>query len=126
MVGRFHVRPGDNGDGDEWLVWDNAVNGHRGRCPSEAEANALAADLELQYTVHGPRDPANVRRVDPPISVDAWQQRAGELDAWVNEGGRWLGRVRHADGKISFINGDDIRPTSAIGGTAPAPGKAGS
>jgi hypothetical protein len=56
MVGRFNVRPGDNGDGD-WLVWDNAVNGHRGRCRTEVEANALAADLELQYTVHGPARP---------------------------------------------------------------------
>ncbi|TDW94493.1 hypothetical protein EV137_1804 [Kribbella pratensis] len=28
-MGRFNVRPGENGDGD-WLVWDNAVSGHRG------------------------------------------------------------------------------------------------
>ena len=32
MVGRFNVR---SGDGDEdWTVWDNAANGHRGSCPS--------------------------------------------------------------------------------------------
>jgi hypothetical protein len=108
MVGRFNVRPGDNGDG-EWMVWDNAMNGHRGRCASEAEANGLAADLELQYTVHGLRDQADVRLIDPPVPVDGWQQRVGELDAWVNEGGRWLGRVRHADGRVSFIDQSDIR-----------------
>jgi hypothetical protein len=56
MVGRFNVRPGD-GDGD-WLVWNNAMNGHRGRGMSQPEANGLAADLELQYNVHGPRDQA--------------------------------------------------------------------
>ncbi|WP_432877225.1 hypothetical protein ACQPYH_28300 [Kribbella sp. CA-245084] len=116
MVGRFNVRPGTNGDGD-WMVWDNAVNGHRGRCESEAEANGLAADLELQYTVHGPRDPANVRRIDPPVSVDAWQQRVGRLDAWINEGGRWLGRVWHDDGRVSFIDQNDIRPTPDTAGT---------
>src|SRR6266545_8004611 len=109
MVGRFNVRPGDNGDGD-WMVWDNAMNGHRGRCASEAEANALAADLELQYTVHGPRDQADVRRIDPPVPVDGWQPRVGELDAWVNEGGRWLGRVWYPDGRVSFIDQSDIRP----------------
>jgi hypothetical protein len=70
----------------------------------------LAAELELQYTVHGPRDPANVRRVDPPITVDAWTPSAGQLDAWVNEGGRWLGRVRRPDGRVSFIDQNDIRP----------------
>ncbi|MEV4260564.1 hypothetical protein [Kribbella sp. NPDC049584] len=117
MVGRFNVRPGDNGD-DDWLVWDNAVNGHRGRCATEVEANALAADLELQYTVHGPRDPANVRRVDPPITVDAWTPGAGQLDAWVNEGGRWLGRVRRADGRVSFIDQNDIRPAPGRDGVA--------
>lgn len=50
MMGRFNVCPGD-GD-DEWLVCDNAVNGHRGRCSTQAEANALAAGLELQWCMH--------------------------------------------------------------------------
>ena len=76
----------------------------------EIEANALASDLELQYTVHGPRDQADVRRVDPPVPVDGWRQRIGELDAWINEGGRWLGRVRHAGGRVSFIDQSQIRP----------------
>ncbi|WP_350280479.1 hypothetical protein [Kribbella sp. HUAS MG21] len=108
MVGRFHVRPGD-GD-NEWLVWDNAVNGHRGRCRTQAEAITLAADLELQYTVHGPRDQATVRRIDPPMPVDGWNRHVGKLDAWISEGGRWLGRVWHPDGRVSFIDQDDLRP----------------
>ncbi|WP_406051328.1 hypothetical protein [Kribbella sp. NBC_00889] len=110
MVGRFNVRPGD-GDND-WQVWDNAVNGHRGRCPSQAEALALAADLELQYTVHGPRDQATVRRIDPPVPVDGWMRHVGQLDAWINEGGRWLGRVWCRDGRVSFLDQADIRPVT--------------
>ena len=45
------MRPGDGVS--EWLVWDNAMNGHRGSGLSQAEANEVAADLELQYDVHG-------------------------------------------------------------------------
>ncbi|TCO33054.1 hypothetical protein EV652_10353 [Kribbella steppae] len=108
MVGRFNVRPGDGVT--EWLVWDNAMNGHRGSGLSQAEANEVAADLELQYDVHGARDAANVRRVSPPVPVDAFQ-RAGVLDAWVLESGRWLGRVRQPDGRIAWIDQDDLRAT---------------
>jgi hypothetical protein len=110
MVGRFNVRP-DDGD-SEWLVWDNAVNGHRGRCQTEDEANALAADLELQYDVHGPRDQANVRRVTPPVPVDVWQ-RAGVLDAWVREQGCWVGRVRMPDGRTAWIDQAELRAAPA-------------
>ena len=108
MVGRFNVRPGDAVN--DWLVWDNAMNGHRGRGLSQAEAAEVAADLELQYDVHGARDQTNVRRVSPPVPVDAWQ-RAGVLDAWVLENGRWLGRVRLPDGRIAWIDQDDLRAT---------------
>jgi len=86
MVGRFNVRPGDGVS--DWLVWDNAMNGHRGRGLSQAEAAEVAADLESQYDVHGAGDQANIRRVSPPVPGDAWQ-RAGVLDAWVLENGRW-------------------------------------
>jgi hypothetical protein len=106
MVGRFNVRPGDGVD--DWSVWDNAMNGHRGRGLSQAEANAVAADLELQYDVHGARDQANVRRISPPVPVDAWQ-RAGVLDAWVREKDRWLGRVRMPDGRIAWIDQGELR-----------------
>jgi hypothetical protein len=58
---------------------------------TEAEANAVAADLELQNTVHGPRDQADVGWVNPPVPVDGWQQQVGEMDAWICEGRRWLG-----------------------------------
>jgi hypothetical protein len=71
----------------------------------------------LQYDVHGPRDEANVRRVSPPVPVDAWQ-RTGVLDAWVLESGRWLGRVRQPDGRIAWIDQDDLRATP---GSAQAP-----
>ena len=117
MVGRFNVRPDDGGGGD-WLVWDNAMNGHRGRCATEVEANALAADLELQYTVHGPRDQADVRRVEPPVPVDAWQKSIGDLDAWVSEGGRWLGRIRLPDGRVAWLDQNDIRQSSYSNGDA--------
>jgi hypothetical protein len=68
----------------------------------------VAADLELQYDVHGARDQADVRRVSPPVPVDAWQ-RAGVLDAWVREQGRWLGRVRMPDGRIAWIDQGELR-----------------
>jgi hypothetical protein len=86
----------------------------------------VAADLELQYDVHGARDQADVRRVSPPVPVDAWQ-RAGVLDAWVREQGRWLGRVRMPDGRIAGSTkansarrqtANRPRPTS---GSRPAP-----
>jgi hypothetical protein len=83
------------------------------------EAYALAADVELQYRVHGPRDQANVRRVSPPVPVDAWQERVGELDAWVNEDGRWLGRVRLPDGRVAWIDESDVRPTADGNQVAP-------
>ncbi|MFG1626778.1 hypothetical protein [Kribbella sp. NPDC049227] len=72
------MRPGDGDDGG-WMVWDNAMHGHRGTCSTEIEPTALAGDLELQYAVHGPRDQASVRRVDPPMPVDGRLQRVGEL-----------------------------------------------
>jgi hypothetical protein len=104
------------------MVWDNAVNGHRGRCASQVEANALAADLELQYTVHGQRDPTLVRRLAQPVTVDTWNRRAGELDAWINEGGRWIGRVRLSDGQFLWLDEGEIRPAEhgqqAAGGHA--------
>ncbi len=68
----------------------------------------MAADLELQYGVHGARDQSDVRRVSPPVPVDAWQ-RAGVLDAWVREQGRWLGRVRMPDGRIAWIDQGELR-----------------
>lgn len=109
MVGRFNVRPGD---GDEWLVWDNATNGHRGRCKTDAEAYELASDLELQHDARGPRNPGDVRRLNDPTRVGVWQRDASELTAWIRENGRWIGCVKLEDGRVFWIDQDDLRPES--------------
>jgi hypothetical protein len=107
MVGRFNVRPG-TGDND-WSIWDNAANGQRGSGLSEQQARAEAADLELQYDAHGYRPPETVRRVDPPVPVERAWQPVGVVDAWVREGGRWVGRVRHAGGEVSWVPEGELR-----------------
>ncbi|MEJ1105688.1 MULTISPECIES: hypothetical protein [unclassified Kribbella] len=105
--GRFNVR---SGDGDEdWLVWDNAANGNRGSGLSEQAANRLAADLELQYDVYGPRSPDQVRRVDPPKPVEKAWQPAGFLDAWIFEQGTWIGRVRGPGDTFTWIPQVELR-----------------
>jgi hypothetical protein len=54
---------------------------------------------------------ADRREVDPPIQVDiARWSKAGQLDWWVKERQQWLGRVRGADGKQSWIRAADLRP----------------
>ena len=110
MVGRFNVRSGD-GDHD-WVIWDNAANGHRGSGLTEREAHEQAADLELQYDAHGYRAPDTVRRVDPPVPIEAFHP-AGVLDAWVRENGDWTGRIRQPDGTFVWIRRTDLRRTEA-------------
>ncbi len=46
------------------------------------------------------------------MPVDAWQKSIGDLDAWVSEGGRWLGRVRLSDGRVTWLDQNDIRQSS--------------
>jgi hypothetical protein len=41
IVGRFNVRSGDGVS--DWLVWDKAMNGHRGRGLSQVEAAQVVA-----------------------------------------------------------------------------------
>lgn len=108
MVGRFNVRPGA-GEQD-WVIWDNGANGQRGSGLDEQTAHEQAADLELQYDAHGYRDRDAVRRVDPPVAVEAFQP-AGVLDAWVRENGEWIGRVRDADGRYVWIRQSALRQT---------------
>jgi hypothetical protein len=84
-VGRFNVREGAGAE--DWSVWDNAANGTRGAGLSEDAACRLAADLELQYDVYGPRSPDHVRRVDPPVPVEKAWVAAGFVDAWVSSRG---------------------------------------
>jgi hypothetical protein len=107
MVGRFNVREG-SGD-EDWSVWDNAANGSRGAGLSEQAAHRLAADLELQYDVYGPRSPDHVRRVGPQVPVEKAWQPAGFLDAWIFERGTWVGRVRGRDDKVSWIPQAELR-----------------
>jgi hypothetical protein len=107
MVGRFHVRSG-SGD-DDFVVWDNAANGNRGSGLSEKEAHRLAADLELQYDVYGPRSPDHIRRVDPPKPVEKAWVPAGWLDAWIYEQGTWFGRVRGPGDTFSWIPQTELR-----------------
>jgi hypothetical protein len=70
-----------------------------------------AAELELQYDAHGYRTPETVRRVDPPVPVEAWQ-RAGVLDAWPARTGL-VGRVRLHDGTFVWIRDTNIRRAEA-------------
>jgi hypothetical protein len=54
---------------------------------------------------------ADRRAVDPPVPVDiATWSKAGQLDWWVKERQRWLGRVRGADGKQRWVKAADLRP----------------
>jgi hypothetical protein len=56
---------------------------------------------------------ADRREVDPPIQVEAatWSN-AGQLDWWVKERGKWMGRVRRSDGRQEWIKAADLRPAS--------------
>lgn len=107
MVGRFNVHEGAGAE--DWSVWDNAANGTRGSGLAEDAAHRLAADLELQYDVYGPRSPDHVRRVDPPVPVEKAWVAAGWVDAWIFEQGTWFGRVRGRDNKFSWIPGIELR-----------------
>ena len=110
MFGRFKVRP-DTETG-QYGVWDGGSNGWRGRGLPEAAAHQLAADLELQYDAHGPRDTATVRRLEAPQEVDiATWEPGGLLDAWVfsRRDGEWIGRVRRPDGTITWLRSTELR-----------------
>lgn len=113
MVGRFKVRK--DGDGrTAHGVWDGAANGWRARDLTEQQAHQVAADLELQYDAHGPRPPETVRRVQPPrpVARAVWQS-GGVIEAWVRQRGVWYGRVRGADGHISWIPAAELRPDTS-------------
>ncbi|MEV6286053.1 hypothetical protein [Kribbella sp. NPDC051770] len=110
MLGRFTVRPSNDGDGT-YGVWDGAVNGWRASgLASDLEAERMKADLDLQFNAHGPRPATEVRVVNPATPVQyAADWRPGELDAWVLDAGEWLGRVRAPDGHITWIPGTALR-----------------
>ncbi|WP_433020067.1 hypothetical protein [Kribbella sp. CA-294648] len=110
MLGRFTVRPSDDGS-STFGVWDGAVNGWRVTNLDRAAAEQMKTDLDLQFNAHGPRPASDIRSVAPPQSVElvtAWEP--GELDAWIRDDGQWLGRVRDRDGYIAWIPQSDLRP----------------
>jgi hypothetical protein len=77
----------------------------------KAAAEQMKTDLDLQFNAHGPRPADDVRSVDPPQPVEhltAWEP--GELDAWIRDGGQWLGRLRDRDGHVAWIPQSDLRP----------------
>jgi hypothetical protein len=56
---------------------------------------------------------ADCREVNPPIEVDvATWSNAGQLDWWVKERGKWMGRVRGSDGRQHWIRAVDLRPAT--------------
>ncbi|WP_427896724.1 hypothetical protein ACQHIV_42105 (plasmid) [Kribbella sp. GL6] len=115
MVGRFNVRAG-SGDTD-WIVFDNAANGNRGSGLTEDAAHQLAADLELQYDVYGPRKPEEVRRFAQPVPVERIGQPgvlAGWQDCWVRDRGIWVGRVKTREQRYVWIPGSELRKVDVI------------
>jgi hypothetical protein len=53
---------------------------------------------------------ADRREVDPPVEVQSatWSD-GGQLDWWVKERGKWMGRVRGPDGRQRWIKAADLR-----------------
>ena len=110
MLGRFTVRPSDDGSG-RFGVWDGAVNGWRATgIDDETAAQELASELDVQYDAHGPRPADAVRRVDPAQPVQRAEWSSGELDVWIRHNGEWLGRFRDRDGRVKWIPGSELRP----------------
>jgi hypothetical protein len=76
MLGRFTVRPSDDGSGG-FRVWDGAVNGWRATgLDDEEKANELATDLDVQYDAHGPRAPGRGQSAARYLGLGA----AGRMD----------------------------------------------
>jgi hypothetical protein len=110
MLGRFTVRPADDGS-NGFGVWDGAVNGWRATgLDDEGKARELASDLDVQYAAHGPRPADAVRHVEPAQKVQRATWSTGELDVWIRDNGEWLGRVRDKNGNITWVPGTDLRP----------------
>ena len=85
MLGRFTVRPAENGSGS-FGVWDSAVSGWRATDLTEQQAHATAADLDVQYDAHGPRPATSVRRVEPAQQVQRaeWREKGQRELRWVS------------------------------------------
>jgi hypothetical protein len=64
------------------------------------------SDDEVQQRAEAAR-----REVDPPLPVEtATWSKTGQLDWSIKETGKWMGRVRGADGRQRWIRAVDLRP----------------
>jgi hypothetical protein len=65
----------------------------------------------MQHLDPEKKDPEDRREFNPPVEVQVatWSQ-SGQLDWWVKERGRWMGRVRGSDGRQRWIKAADLRP----------------
>jgi hypothetical protein len=111
MLGRFTVRPSNDGDGT-YGVWDGAVNGWRSQGLSAEAAEHAKTELDVQFDAHGPRSADAVRRVNPAQPVEHAEWEPGELDIWIRDGDQWLGRVRDREGRLAWIPAGDLRPAT--------------
>ena len=110
MLGRFTVRPADDGS-NRFGVWDGAVNGWRATdIDDETEAHRIAAVSTSSTTLTVRDRPTPYGTVDPAQPVQRAQWQDGELDVWIRDNGEWLGRVRDKDGRVTWIPGTDLRP----------------
>jgi hypothetical protein len=110
MLGRFTVRPSDDGSSG-FGVWDGAVNGWRATgLDDEEKANELATNLDVQYDAHGPRAADKVRHVEPAQAVQRVTWTSGQLDVWICDRDKWFGRVRDPNGRICWVRGSELRP----------------
>jgi hypothetical protein len=93
-----------------WGVYDNGALSWLATDLGEAEARRRAMDLDVVFDQDRQRRPEHRRQVDPPVPVEAATWVAtGELDYWVRERGEWWGRVRGADGYLTWIRAVDLR-----------------
>jgi hypothetical protein len=102
MLGRFTVRPSDDGS-NRFGVWDGAVNGWRAiGIDDEAEAHRIASDLDIQYDAHGPRPADAIRKVDPaqPVQRAQWQNGEDPRQRRVARSRPRQGRSGHLDPRL--------------------------
>lgn len=115
---RFVAQPDDTGH--SYTVWDTVLHAFRTTGQTRAQAEQLAADLELQYDAWGPRPAAAIRPVKPAVDVDVavWQP-AGRLDCWLRERidqsltpqFGWYGRVRTIQSHYLWLPAENLRQT---------------
>ncbi|GAA1582459.1 hypothetical protein GCM10009789_40280 [Kribbella sancticallisti] len=68
---------------------------HREMAPRGVNDRAAISDGGC-VTCSSTRTARAIPRLDEPVPFDAWSRQVGELDAWIREGGEWIGRVKAA------------------------------